>query len=57
MFKSLVLLALVFALFVGCASVPMEGVERTAAAQKFQTLHQEEVLGCTSIVLVVLAGL
>ena len=35
MFKSLVLIALVFALFAGCASVPMEGIERTAAAQKF----------------------
>jgi hypothetical protein len=35
MFKSLVLIALGFALFAGCASVPMEGIERTAAAQKF----------------------
>ncbi len=35
MFKNLVLITLVSTLFAGCASVPMESVERAAAAQKF----------------------
>ena len=35
MFKRLALIALISTLFAGCASVPMEGIERTAAAQKF----------------------
>jgi len=37
MFKILVLIALVSTLFTGCASVPMEGIERTTSAQKFNT--------------------
>ena len=35
MFKKLALIALVSTLFAGCASVPMESIERTKAAQKF----------------------
>lgn len=35
MLKKIALIALVSALFAGCASVPMESVERAAEAQKF----------------------
>lgn len=35
MFKNIVFIALVSALFTGCASVPMESIERTAEAQNF----------------------
>jgi hypothetical protein len=35
MFKRLALITLISTVFAGCASVPMEGIERTAAAQKF----------------------
>ena len=35
MFKKLTLIALFSILFAGCASVPMESIERTAEAQKF----------------------
>ena len=35
MCKELALIALISSLLAGCASVPIEGIERTAAAQKF----------------------
>ncbi len=35
MLKKIMLIALVSTLFAGCASVPMEGIEKTTEAQKF----------------------
>ncbi len=54
--KKIMLIALVSTLFAGCASVPMEGIEKPQK-HKSSTLHRKEILGYTSIVLVVSAEL